>query len=217
MKNLDIIGKNHFALGMIFETAKSLYEECLITIYTNIDDSRNSTINAEFALENMQYQVLSITDYIFKNYDTVIAGMSPQSRSAIYTAFAPLIPAESFRAFIHPTCEVASSVKLSSALRLEPLVVIAPYTEVGFGVLINRSAIIGHHCKIGDYVNINPGAIINGNCKIGNGVTIGAGTIVNDGVTIGAGSIIGSGSVVTKDIPHGTLALGIPAKVIKSL
>jgi len=217
VKNLDIIGKNHFALGMIFETAKSLYDKCHITIYTNIDDSVNSTSHAEFAVENIEYQVLSISDYIYKDYDTIVAGMSPQSRSAIYGAFASQIPPEAFRAFIHPSCEVASSVTLSPAVRIEPSVVIAPYSEIGFGVLINRSASIGHHCKIGEYVNINPGAIINGNCNIGSRVTIGAGSIVNDGVTIGAGSIIGSGSVVTKDIPEGTLALGVPAKVIKSL
>ena len=35
------------------------------------------------------------------------------------------------------------------------------------------------------------------------------------GVTIGEGSIIGANSVVSKDIPHYTIAVGIPAKVIK--
>lgn len=47
-------------------------------------------------------------------------------------------------------------------------------------------------------------------------VWIGAGTKILDGVTIHTGSVIGAGAVVTKDIPAYSIALGIPAKVIKT-
>lgn len=39
---------------------------------------------------------------------------------------------------------------------------------------------------------------------------------VMSGVRIGKGSVIGAGSVVTKDIPPYSIAVGIPAKVMKS-
>lgn len=52
---------------------------------------------------------------------------------------------------------------------------------------------------------------------IGKGVHLGMGTIVMPGVTIGEGSIIGAGAVVTKDIPAWSLAVGVPAKVVKSI
>ena len=47
------------------------------------------------------------------------------------------------------------------------------------------------------------------------GVHVGIGSIIMPGVTIGEGAIIGAGSVVTKDIPPYSLAVGVPAKVIK--
>ena len=51
-------------------------------------------------------------------------------------------------------------------------------------------------------------------CK---GAHIGMGSIVMPGVTIGEGAIIGAGSVVTKDIPAWTIAVGCPARVIKTI
>jgi acetyltransferase-like isoleucine patch superfamily enzyme len=46
-------------------------------------------------------------------------------------------------------------------------------------------------------------------------VWIGANACIHKGVTIGKGSVIGGGSVVTKDIPPYSVAVGVPAKVIK--
>jgi acetyltransferase-like isoleucine patch superfamily enzyme len=47
-------------------------------------------------------------------------------------------------------------------------------------------------------------------------VWIGAGATILDGVTIGRGSIVGAGAVVAKDIPSYSIAVGTPARPIKS-
>ena len=52
---------------------------------------------------------------------------------------------------------------------------------------------------------------------IKDGAHIGIGSIIMPGVTIGEGAVIGAGAVVTKDIPDYCLAVGVPAKVIKTL
>lgn len=52
---------------------------------------------------------------------------------------------------------------------------------------------------------------------IGDNVWLGGGVIVLPGVTIGDDSVIGAGSVVTRDIPARSLAVGNPARVIRSL
>jgi galactoside O-acetyltransferase len=89
---------------------------------------------------------------------------------------------------------------------------------------------IGKHCMIaahsGIYANhhnfadpkklikhqevIRQGIVIEDDCWLGHGVT------VLDGVTIGKGSVIGAGAVVNKNIPAFSVAVGIPARVIKS-
>ena len=52
---------------------------------------------------------------------------------------------------------------------------------------------------------------------IKDGAHIGIGSIIMPGVTIGKGAVIGAGAIVTKDIPDYCLAVGIPAKVVKTL
>ncbi|MDX6740891.1 sugar O-acetyltransferase [Actinocorallia sp. A-T 12471] len=48
-------------------------------------------------------------------------------------------------------------------------------------------------------------------------VWLGGGAIVLAGVTIGRDSVIGAGSVVTRDVPAGVVAVGNPARVIRTL
>ncbi|MGW5636069.1 sugar O-acetyltransferase [Streptomyces sp. NPDC003832] len=52
---------------------------------------------------------------------------------------------------------------------------------------------------------------------IGNNVWLGGGVIVLPGVSIGDDSVIGAGSVVTKDVPAGVVAVGSPARVVRTL
>lgn len=56
-----------------------------------------------------------------------------------------------------------------------------------------------------------------GEIHIGKGVMIGMESTIMPGVTIGDGAIIGAGSLVVKSIPSWTVAMGVPAKVIKEI
>ncbi len=50
---------------------------------------------------------------------------------------------------------------------------------------------------------------------IGKDAWLGAGVIVLPGVTVGDGCIVGAGSVITRDLPPQTVAVGVPATVVK--
>ncbi|MBW4703104.1 sugar O-acetyltransferase [Micromonospora sp. RL09-050-HVF-A] len=52
---------------------------------------------------------------------------------------------------------------------------------------------------------------------IGDNVWLGGGVIVLAGVTIGANTVVGAGAVVTRDLPANVVAVGNPARVIRTL
>jgi len=52
---------------------------------------------------------------------------------------------------------------------------------------------------------------------IGDNVWLGGGVIVLPGVSIGDNSVIGAGAVVAKDVPADVIAVGNPARVIRSI
>ncbi|MBY0261369.1 MAG: sugar O-acetyltransferase [Phycisphaerales bacterium] len=52
---------------------------------------------------------------------------------------------------------------------------------------------------------------------IGDNVWLGGGVIVCPGVSIGANTVVGAGSVVVKDLPANVVAVGNPARVVKTL
>jgi phosphonate metabolism protein (transferase hexapeptide repeat family) len=51
--------------------------------------------------------------------------------------------------------------------------------------------------------------------SIGHDTWIGHGAVIMPGINIGNGAIIGSNAVVTRDVPAYSIAVGVPAKVIK--
>lgn len=76
----------------------------------------------------------------------------------------------------------------------------------------------GYPCLIGDRVTIGHGAMLHG-ARVENDALIGIGATILNGATIGSGSIVGAGALVPegKSIPPGSLAVGVPAKVIRLL
>ncbi len=78
------------------------------------------------------------------------------------------------------------------------------------GIFANNHNYADPLTYIADQGVARKGITIEDDCWLGHAVT------VIDGITIGKGSVIGAGSVVTKDIPPYSIAVGTPARVIKS-
>jgi carbonic anhydrase/acetyltransferase-like protein (isoleucine patch superfamily) len=71
---------------------------------------------------------------------------------------------------------------------------------------------------IGADVTVGHQAIVHA-CTVEDGCLIGMGSVVLDGAVVGTGSLVAAGAVVLQNtrIPPGSLAAGVPARVIRQL
>jgi acetyltransferase-like isoleucine patch superfamily enzyme len=89
------------------------------------------------------------------------------------------------------------------------------------GITIGDDCLIGHNAVIAtlqhDIAPSRRSDLIPSPVVIGRNVWLGANVTVLPGVTIGDDAVIGAGSVVTKDVPARTIAVGSPARVVRSI
>ena len=80
------------------------------------------------------------------------------------------------------------------------------HTDIGFPLTIAEGCTIGHK------------VMLHG-CEIGENSLIGMGAIVLNGAKIGKNCLIGAGALITENkvIPDGSLVMGAPGKVVRSL
>lgn len=93
---------------------------------------------------------------------------------------------------------------------------------VGEGSNVQDNAVVhladDYPALIGAYVTVGHSAIVHA-CEIGDECLIGMGAVVLDGAVIGPRCVVGAGAVVTQGmvVPEGSMVLGTPGKVVRSL
>lgn len=141
---------------------------------------------------------------------------APDARSRIVTSLRRHGRTE-FPVLVHPRAWVGSAVKLAPGTIVCAGASLTTDIEIDEHTHVNLNATIGHDTRIGAFTTLSPGVHISGNVQIGERVDIGTGANVIPGVTIGAGSVIGAGAAVIRDLAAGSVAVGVPAKVIRVL
>jgi acetyltransferase-like isoleucine patch superfamily enzyme len=131
--------------------------------------------------------------------------------------------------YLSPNVKLEQGVILQAwggSIAIQDNVFIGPYTVIygHGGVIIGEDSLIAMHCRIlssnhtipeqAQHIRWQPDILMP--TTIGKDVWLGAGVTVLGGVTIGDGCVVGAGAVVTKDLLPYSIAIGVPAKVVKT-
>ena len=121
---------------------------------------------------------------------------------------------------IDPTAWVAPDANVIGKIVLEA------GSSVWFGATLrgdNEEIRLGANSNIQEncvlHTDMGYPLVIGANCTIGEGSLIGMGATILNGAKIGRGCLIGAGALVTegKEIPDGSLVMGAPGKVVRTL
>lgn len=128
-------------------------------------------------------------------------------------------------AFVHEAAVVIGDVIMEEGANVWPGAVLRGDVEkitIGRGVSIQDCTVVhsdpGFPVSIGDWTTVAHGCVIHG-CKIGRQTLIAMGAIVLTGAEVGDSCALGAGALVPegKIIPSGSIAMGMPAKVVRKV
>jgi len=128
------------------------------------------------------------------------------------------------------------NIMFSWSARDTPEFVVGDRTHIGHecSFTITKSIRIGNDCLFASGVRVmdssahpvDPARRLRGErpsdadiqpVVVGDNVWVGAGVTILPGVVIGSGSVIAAGAVVTRSVPPGSIAAGVPARVVRSV
>lgn len=117
---------------------------------------------------------------------------------------------------VHKTAIVSPFSHIQEGTCVMAGAIINSEASIGKNCIINTGSIVEHDCKIGDNTHISPNSSIAGDVFIGGNSHIGIGSTIIQCTKIGKNVTVGAGAVVISDLPSYTVAVGVPAKIIKN-
>jgi sugar O-acyltransferase (sialic acid O-acetyltransferase NeuD family) len=121
-----------------------------------------------------------------------------------------------FATLIHPRAVVADPACVGEGTVVMAGAVVNPGAVIGRHAVLHTNCSVDHDCQIGDFASVSPGAALGGNVKLGCCSFVGIGAAVNQGISMGDHTVVGAGAVVIRDLGDRLVAVGVPAKEIRS-
>lgn len=208
-----IVGAKGFAKEVL-EVLRQCNQFDNIVFFDDVNIDIPDTLYSQFKVLKSNKEAQNF----IRNIDTkfTIGIGNPVLRKQLYDKFIELGGA--FTSVISPFAQIGHfGNTIEEGCNIMTGTVITNDITIKRGSLINLNCTIGHDSIIGHFVELSPGVHVSGNCIIGDYSVLGTNATLLPNITIGKNVIVGAGSVVTKNIPDNCLAVGIPAKIIKSL
>ncbi|HEX8339660.1 MAG TPA: acetyltransferase [Tepidisphaeraceae bacterium] len=117
---------------------------------------------------------------------------------------------------IHPAATVSRFATVGRNVFVAAGAVVCADARLADGVVVNTAAVVDHECDVATAAHLCPGAVLTGRVRVGERAFVGAGARVLPCLRIGSDSVVGAGAVVRADVPDGTTAVGVPARLLNS-
>ncbi len=204
-RNLAIIGCGEMAqevYHLVMTSAEKANYDEVFFVDLEADELRNVRSEEDF----------------FNNWkessDALIAMGEPAMRQKVAAKY----EAEgcSFATFVHPSAIVSPEAKLEPGVLVLPFSYIAQNTVIAKNTLIHAGAKIENDCAVGAHCVISVNTFIGAKTVVEDSCFVGPNAAIRDSLMIGANTIIGMGSNVTKSVETESVCYGNPAVRVRT-
>lgn len=175
-------------------------------------------IDDDVALTVEGYPVLGTIDAWLERIDrrvhVVCTVGDPLTRSRLVHRLAA--SGATFATLVHPSVRKSRWVQLGPGTIVCANTVFTTNVQVGAHGIFNLDCTVGHDTKFGDFASVMPGVHVSGDVLCGVGTYVGTGAAIINRVEIGDWTIVGAGAVVSGDLPGGVVAVGVPARPVRT-
>lgn len=190
----------------------------------NISVIPEGTFSKQFKGENFLLVIdeyRKIESFLKENRELNISHLEIDRRNSAV----PTADYRQYNARIEPGVAIREKVNIGDNCVIMMGAVINIGAEIGKETMIDMNVVIGGRAQIGQNCHIGAGTVVAGVVEppsaqpvvIEDNVLTGANAVILEGVRIGRGSVVAAGAVVTSDVDPGSVAAGVPAKIVKKV
>ena len=214
MKKLIIIGAGNLAkltLDIIHEMNKIQNDIEVVGFVDGVKENVGKKI--------LGYKHLGTEDYLYSIDINEYYFVCAIANTSVKRSFIELLDKlnAKYINLIHPTAIISDYSKIGTGIIVNAGAILAIDCEIKDHVFINFDCTIGHDVVIEKYCSLMPSVNVAGAVLLEEAVYLGMDSTVLENRTIGTLSVIGGNALVNKDIPNKVIAVGVPAKPIKTV
>jgi len=211
MKKLIIIGVGGFGreVAWLVERINNVVPEWdLIGFIDDNKDFHGTDVNG--------YQVLGDSEWL-RNQSEDIFAVCAVGSSKVRKKIINKLGNQKYATLIDPSVQLSNLVEIGEGSIICAGTIITVNVTLGSHVIINLDCTIGHNAVINSFTTLYPSVNISGDTILAECVEMGTGSQIIQGLKIERATVVGAGSTVVKNLPEYCVAVGSPAKNIKSL
>lgn len=202
------LGKEVYDIALRVNDEQERWKEILF-IDDFKPDGQKSYLSKSFQFESLNRFIAD-----FRNIEIVIAVGEPSKRALLAEKIKKVNL--NLTTIIDPSAIISPTARIGKGSIVASHSIIASNAILDENILINVNSIIGHDIRVKRDTVISSKVNIGGSSVIGERSFLGMGCSIKEKLTIGNDTIIGMGSIVHSDIPDEVIALGNPARPMRS-
>jgi sugar O-acyltransferase (sialic acid O-acetyltransferase NeuD family) len=121
------------------------------------------------------------------------------------------IPEERFATIIHSSAVISPDARIGVGSVVLANAVVGSDSVIGRHVLMLPHVVVNHDVVVDDYAILASSVCVAGYAQLGRASYIGMNAAIRDRVRVGAEALVGMGAVVLRDVPPGSVVVGVPA------